>query len=231
MQNKNDNLIIEMKDISKFFPGTRALDHVSLKLRKGEIHALVGENGAGKSTLMNILTGQLTKDGGEVFMEGEPLRLSFLFLVNGFGKNAQNIFQLTYFLTRPAPLSVFQFSKNRARSFRFAGQFFRRQYANQIFKLFRRQTAEKTDGSVLNAQQTAVSPGNIHYMPVMFSANIARHSAKQKQNYAEKFNIKRRRKAKRQTQSRQTGYPAACRKNQISFHGCKYFCMNRNILA
>ena len=76
MQNKNDNLIIEMKDISKFFPGTRALDHVSLKLRKGEIHALVGENGAGKSTLMNILTGQLTKDGGEVFMEGEPLRLS-----------------------------------------------------------------------------------------------------------------------------------------------------------
>lgn len=40
MQNKNDNLIIEMKDISKFFPGTRALDHVSLKLRKGEIHAL-----------------------------------------------------------------------------------------------------------------------------------------------------------------------------------------------
>lgn len=76
MQNKNDNLIIEMKDISKFFPGTRALDHVSLKLRKGEIHALVGENGAGKSTLMNILTGQLTKDGGEVFMEREPLRLS-----------------------------------------------------------------------------------------------------------------------------------------------------------
>ena len=76
MQNKNDNLIIEMKDISKFFPGTRALDHVSLKLRKGEIHALVGENGAGKSTLMNILTGQLTKDGGEVFIEGEPLRLS-----------------------------------------------------------------------------------------------------------------------------------------------------------
>ena len=67
MQNKNDNLIIEMKDISKFFPGTRALDHVSLKLRKGEIHALVGENGAGKSTLMNILTGQLTKDGGSLY--------------------------------------------------------------------------------------------------------------------------------------------------------------------
>lgn len=76
MQNKNDNLIIEMKNISKYFPGTVALDNVSLKLRKGEIHALVGENGAGKSTLMNILTGQLKKDGGEVFMEGEPLRLS-----------------------------------------------------------------------------------------------------------------------------------------------------------
>lgn len=77
MQNKNDNLIIEMKDISKFFPGTRALDHVSLKLRKGEIHALVGENGAGKSTLMNILTGQLTKDGGEVFMGRRAVKALF----------------------------------------------------------------------------------------------------------------------------------------------------------
>lgn len=75
MQN-NDNYIIEMKGITKYFPGTKALDGVDLKLRKGEIHALVGENGAGKSTLMNILTGQITKDGGEVLMEGEPLRLS-----------------------------------------------------------------------------------------------------------------------------------------------------------
>jgi ABC-type sugar transport system ATPase subunit len=73
---KNDSYIIEMKNITKIFPGTRALDRVSLKLRKGEIHALVGENGAGKSTLMNILTGQIPMDEGEIFMEGKSLRLT-----------------------------------------------------------------------------------------------------------------------------------------------------------
>jgi len=75
-RNQNDDYIIEMKDITKTFPGTKALDKICLKLRKGEIHALVGENGAGKSTLMNILTGQISMDEGEIFMEGEPLRLS-----------------------------------------------------------------------------------------------------------------------------------------------------------
>ena len=55
-----------MKDISKFFPGTRALDHVSLKLRKGEIHALVGENGAGKSTLLKILAGVRQPTRGKI---------------------------------------------------------------------------------------------------------------------------------------------------------------------
>jgi len=47
-----------------------------LQLKKGEIHALVGENGAGKSTLMNILTGQISMDIGEIFMEGKPVRFS-----------------------------------------------------------------------------------------------------------------------------------------------------------
>ncbi len=75
-RNQNNDYIIEMKDITKTFPGTKALDKICLKLRKGEIHALVGENGAGKSTLMNILTGQISMDEGEIFMEGEPLRLS-----------------------------------------------------------------------------------------------------------------------------------------------------------
>jgi ABC-type sugar transport system ATPase subunit len=73
---QSDDYIIEMKDITKTFPGTKALDGVCLKLRKGEVHALVGENGAGKSTLMNVLTGQYSMDEGEIFMEGEPLRLS-----------------------------------------------------------------------------------------------------------------------------------------------------------
>lgn len=72
---KNDSYIIEMKNITKTFPGTKALNEVNLKLRKGEIHALVGENGAGKSTLMNILTGQFSMDEGEILMEEKPLRL------------------------------------------------------------------------------------------------------------------------------------------------------------
>jgi ABC-type sugar transport system, ATPase component len=51
------NLILEMQNIIKEFPGVKALNNVNLKVRKGEIHALVGENGAGKSTLMNVLSG------------------------------------------------------------------------------------------------------------------------------------------------------------------------------
>ena len=52
-----DNVILEMIDITKEFPGVKALDHVNLVVRDDEIHALVGENGAGKSTLMNVLSG------------------------------------------------------------------------------------------------------------------------------------------------------------------------------
>lgn len=51
------DLILEMKNITKLFPGVRALDNVNLQVKRGTIHALVGENGAGKSTLMNVLSG------------------------------------------------------------------------------------------------------------------------------------------------------------------------------
>jgi len=50
-------LLLEVKGLSKVFPGTRALNRVSLEVRKGEVHGLCGENGAGKSTLMNIVGG------------------------------------------------------------------------------------------------------------------------------------------------------------------------------
>ena len=76
MQGNTEKLLVEMREIVKTFPGTKALDGVTLKLRKGEIHALIGENGAGKSTLMNILTGQFSMDSGEITMEGEPVRFS-----------------------------------------------------------------------------------------------------------------------------------------------------------
>jgi len=65
-------LILEMKGISKAFPGVQALDNVNLDLYAGEVHVLVGENGAGKSTLMKILAGAYDRDAGEIIVDGEP---------------------------------------------------------------------------------------------------------------------------------------------------------------
>jgi ribose transport system ATP-binding protein len=67
--------IIELKAISKGFPGVQALDGVSLTVNPGEIHAIVGENGAGKSTLINILAGELEPDSGEILFQGQPVRI------------------------------------------------------------------------------------------------------------------------------------------------------------
>ncbi len=72
----NDNdVILEVRKISKEFPGVKALAGVDLTLHRGEIQALVGENGAGKSTLIKILAGVYRKDSGEVLFEGQPLEL------------------------------------------------------------------------------------------------------------------------------------------------------------
>ena len=57
-------VILTMKDIDKSFPGVHALDHVNFEVKRGEVHALMGENGAGKSTLMKVLTGIYQKDSG-----------------------------------------------------------------------------------------------------------------------------------------------------------------------
>ena len=64
--------VIEMLHITKEFPGIRANDDITLQLRKGEIHALLGENGAGKSTLMSILFGMYQPDAGEIRKDGKP---------------------------------------------------------------------------------------------------------------------------------------------------------------
>ncbi len=66
--------LIEARGITKAFPGTLALDRVDFQLLPGEIHALVGENGAGKSTLMLIMAGVHQPDGGELLLEGHPVR-------------------------------------------------------------------------------------------------------------------------------------------------------------
>ena len=67
------DVILTMKGIDKSFPGVHALDHVDLEVRKGEVHALMGENGAGKSTLMKVLTGIYSKDSGTITYEGREV--------------------------------------------------------------------------------------------------------------------------------------------------------------
>ena len=73
-----DNIILEMRGITKTFPGVKALDNVSFKVREGEIHALVGENGAGKSTLMKVLSGVYPAGTyeGEIHFDNEVRRFS-----------------------------------------------------------------------------------------------------------------------------------------------------------
>lgn len=68
--------IIQLKDITKRFPGIVANDHISINIEDGEVHALAGENGAGKSTLMNILYGLLQPDEGEIIINGEVTKLT-----------------------------------------------------------------------------------------------------------------------------------------------------------
>ena len=67
-----DGLVLAMRGICKSFPGVKALNNVDFTLRKGEIHALMGENGAGKSTLIKVLTGVYEKDAGSIEIEGYP---------------------------------------------------------------------------------------------------------------------------------------------------------------
>lgn len=67
--------VLELRDITKVFPGVVANDRVSLALEHGEILALLGENGAGKTTLMNVAYGLLNPDGGEILVAGEPVRI------------------------------------------------------------------------------------------------------------------------------------------------------------
>src|ERR1700736_5514541 len=64
--------VLEVRNLTKQFPGVLALDGVAFVLGRGEIHALVGQNGAGKSTMINVLSGKLAPDGGEIQLAGHP---------------------------------------------------------------------------------------------------------------------------------------------------------------
>lgn len=77
--------MLELKNISKSFPGVKALHNVSLRFTPGQVHALCGENGAGKSTLMNIISGNLQPDEGKIFINGEELKIENVFHAQSLG--------------------------------------------------------------------------------------------------------------------------------------------------
>ena len=72
MGDRNDN-ILEVRNITKYYPGVTAIDDMSLSFKKGEVHALMGENGAGKSTLIKIIAGAVIPDAGTIIFDGKNI--------------------------------------------------------------------------------------------------------------------------------------------------------------
>ena len=70
----DQDMLIELKNVSKHFPGVKALQDVNLQVKKGEVHAILGENGAGKSTIMNIMFGTYPQTEGKIFWKGKEVR-------------------------------------------------------------------------------------------------------------------------------------------------------------
>ena len=70
-----NDIVLEVRDITKTFPGVKALDGVSFQIRRGEVHALLGANGAGKSTLIKIIAGMYGRSSGEILMDGQPVQI------------------------------------------------------------------------------------------------------------------------------------------------------------
>ncbi len=90
MPNETNDIVLSVRNISKSFPGVQALSSVSLDIRRGEVHVLMGENGAGKSTLMKLLAGIYEPDGGEILLEGTPVRMENPLKAQKLGVNLIN---------------------------------------------------------------------------------------------------------------------------------------------
>ncbi len=74
MDSRSDEIILNIENVSKSFPGVKALDQVSIAVKRGTVHGIVGENGAGKSTLMKILSGVYKRDSGTIYFDGEEMK-------------------------------------------------------------------------------------------------------------------------------------------------------------
>jgi len=74
----SNGIVLRMDNITKIFPGVKALDDVSIDLRKGEVLGILGENGAGKSTLIKILAGNYLKDSGKIYIDGKEFDFKIL---------------------------------------------------------------------------------------------------------------------------------------------------------
>ena len=72
----NESPLLQARAVTKSFPGVKALAGVDFTVRRGEVHALMGENGAGKSTLIKVLTGVYRRDGGEILLDGASVNPS-----------------------------------------------------------------------------------------------------------------------------------------------------------
>lgn len=84
----SEKKVLEMKGITKIYPGVRALDGVDFIVEEGSVHALMGENGAGKSTLIKILTGVIGKDSGSIVLSGKEVNFHSVYEANNNGISA-----------------------------------------------------------------------------------------------------------------------------------------------
>lgn len=151
--------ILEMEHISKEFPGVKALDNVRLKVKKGTVHALMGENGAGKSTLMKILIGIYSPDSGSIRFDGEELKLANV--KNALDKGISMIHQ------ELSPIPFMTVAENiflgREPSYRFTGWVKSKELEENTRKLFERleididPRAKMADLSIANTQMVEIA--------------------------------------------------------------------------